>query len=207
MLRSLFLSLVLGCAFSSSVLALTGAELFQTKTCAACHGPQAQGNDLTGAPSLAGQDPAYIQRQLSNFRAGIRGYDKSGAHSMAMRPIAMTLTDQDISALASYLNKLPVAKFPRTLTASVAKGKELFATCAACHGERAEGNPVVNAPSLAILQDWYIFFQLDLFKNGGRGNHPKDQIGMVMPPLMQALQPQDLKDLSAYIYSLRSKSI
>ena len=42
--------------------------------CAACHGANGQGNQALGAPPLAGQDAAYLARQLNNFKAGRRGY-------------------------------------------------------------------------------------------------------------------------------------
>ena len=42
--------------------------------CAACHGAAGEGNQALGAPPLAGQDAAYLARQLHNFKAGRRGY-------------------------------------------------------------------------------------------------------------------------------------
>src|SRR5262249_15769886 len=63
--------------------------------CAACHGPQAQ---KLGAPSLHGQQAAYLERQLAAFDEGIRQNDIN----QQMRTIAVQLTSAEIYALAAY---------------------------------------------------------------------------------------------------------
>ncbi len=78
--------------------ALTGGDAANGKTlytpCIACHGADGSGNQaLFGAP-LANVSDWYLLTQLENFRAGIRG-SKSGDQSGAMmRPMALTLADE-----------------------------------------------------------------------------------------------------------------
>ena len=84
-----------------------------------------------------------------------------------------------------------------------AKGKTLYATCGACHGQNAEGMEALNAPKLAGQEEWYVVRQLQNFKNGVRGTNPKDTYGMQMAPMAQTLpNDQAMEDVAAYIKSL-----
>lgn len=83
------------------------------------------------------------------------------------------------------------------------RGKALFATCGACHGPNAEGMEALNAPRLAGQETWYTVRQLQNFKNGVRGNNPRDTYGMQMAPMAQILvDDQAMEDVAAYIQSL-----
>ena len=63
--------------------------------CAACHGP---GGYKIGAPPLAGQYTAYIERQLAAFAQDIRQNDIYEQ----MRAIARQLTPEEMKAVAEY---------------------------------------------------------------------------------------------------------
>ena len=83
------------------------------------------------------------------------------------------------------------------------RGKSLYATCGACHGQQAEGISAVKAPALRGLQTWYIIRQLQNFKQGIRGSNPKDTYGMQMAPIVQLLpDEQAMEDVAAYIQTL-----
>jgi cytochrome c553 len=83
------------------------------------------------------------------------------------------------------------------------RGKTLFATCGACHGQNAEGMEALNAPALAGQAEWYVIRQLQNFKGGIRGTNPKDTYGMQMAPMAQTLpDDQAIADVAAYIKSL-----
>ena len=71
--------------------------------CAACHGPKGAGNAAAGYARVGGQHAAYNALQLRAFRAGERS---KGASGQMMAAVAAKLTDQEIDALASYLNGL-----------------------------------------------------------------------------------------------------
>ncbi len=71
--------------------------------CIACHGPQGIGNPAAQYPLLAGQHAAYTEKTLKDYRSGER---KSVAGNNAMNEIAAKLTDDDIKALASYIQGL-----------------------------------------------------------------------------------------------------
>lgn len=83
------------------------------------------------------------------------------------------------------------------------RGKTLYATCGACHGANGEGLEALNAPRLAGQEEWYVVRQLENFKNGVRGNNPKDTYGMQMAPMAQTLvDAQSMQDVAAYIRTL-----
>lgn len=71
--------------------------------CAACHGPTGRGNPAANYPSIAGQYAVYTAKQLRDYASGTR---RSVGPSQAMRDIAQRLTEEDILALASYIQGL-----------------------------------------------------------------------------------------------------
>jgi cytochrome c oxidase subunit 2 len=82
-------------------------------------------------------------------------------------------------------------------------GKALFAPCAACHGQNAEGNPALKAPVLAGQEDWYLSRQLNYFKTGLRGADERDTFGLQMRPMAMILATdQAVEDVVAYIKTL-----
>jgi cytochrome c oxidase subunit 2 len=84
-----------------------------------------------------------------------------------------------------------------------AAGKALFATCAACHGAAGEGNKDLNAPAIAGQEKWYLVRQLQNFKSGVRGAHPKDATGSQMAPMAMTLATEaDVGNVAAYVSSL-----
>jgi cbb3-type cytochrome c oxidase subunit III len=71
--------------------------------CTGCHSPDGAGNAQAGFPRLGGQHADYISKQLTAFREGERSND---GDSMVMRSIAAKLSNQDIEALAQYIQGL-----------------------------------------------------------------------------------------------------
>jgi cytochrome c oxidase subunit 2 len=105
--------------------------------------------------------------------------------------------DQWLASQNTYDDTLALAKVDR------ANGQATYAMCAGCHGVQGEGNPALNSPQIAGLQDWYLTAQLEHFKQGIRGSSPSDTYGAQMVGLAAAL-PDDrtIRNLSAYINSL-----
>jgi cytochrome c553 len=68
--------------------------------CAACHGPDLKGTAV--APGLAARSPAYMFRQLYDFKSGAR----KGANSEAMKPAVENLGIDDMIALVAYTGSL-----------------------------------------------------------------------------------------------------
>ena len=73
--------------------------------CMACHGPAGEGNPLSGYPALAGQHAVYTAKMLTGFRAG-ENWGDTDAPSNIMNGSAAELTDEEIAAVASYIQGL-----------------------------------------------------------------------------------------------------
>jgi cytochrome c553 len=85
-------------------------------------------------------------------------------------------------------------------------GNELFAACATCHGAAGEGNPSIQAPSIAALPAWYVEAQLVKFRTGARGAHPDDLEGLRMRPMSRQLMNEaEVKAVAAYVAGLTFK--
>ena len=200
---------VLILAASGAATALAEADLERGKqffqVCVACHGANGEGNQLLNAPANAGQNVWYVMRQLRNFRAGIRGSDPKDLYGIQMRPMAMTLPDdQAVVDVAAYVGTLEAPTPPKTVEGDVEAGKKAFVTCMPCHGENGEGAKSLNAPRLSRQHDWYIVRQLNNFKSGVRGAHAKDIYGQQMRPMAQILATDEqVNDVAAYLSTLK----
>ena len=73
-----------------------------TPACIACHGPTGAGNPAAGYPSLAHQHALYTENRLKQYRAGEATYK----NSEIMNAVASRLTDEEIKAVASYIQGL-----------------------------------------------------------------------------------------------------
>jgi len=176
--------------------------------CASCHGSEGEGNQKLGAPRLAGQHAWYIERQLRNWRDGIRGTHSEDLYGIQMRPMAMTLVkDSDLKKVVSFIRTLRGKPSKSTIQGNSDSGKTSYATCIACHGLEGEGNKLLNAPKIAGLQDWYIARQLHSFKKGVRGSHEKDVYGMQMRPMAMALADDDtINNVALYVSTFKEKA-
>ena len=70
--------------------------------CAGCHGPTGRGNPPAAFPSIQGQQAAYVAIQLKAYKAGTRTTDPN----QMMRNMAAALSDEEIDAVASYVQGL-----------------------------------------------------------------------------------------------------
>ena len=190
---------------ASNVVAITKSPISEPlyAPCASCHGVDGEGNQKLGAPRLAQQHKWYLKRQLGNWRDGIRGTHSEDVYGMQMRPMAMTLLDEDsLNKVVDYISTLQGAVPKPTINGNLESGKNNYAACMACHGANGEGNVALNAPKISGLQDWYIERQLQSFKKGVRGTHKGDIYGMQMRPMAMSLKDaQSIKDLATYVAS------
>jgi cytochrome c oxidase subunit II len=182
--------------------ATAGKTLFAV--CAACHGAQGEGNPAMNSPKLAGQEAWYLTRQLQSFRQATRGAAAGDVYGAQMRPMAMQLKDDAALAdVVAYITTLPSKPVPVTVKGDAAAGKTAFTTCAACHGQKAEGMQQQNGPRLAGQEDWYLVRQLANFKKGLRGNDPKDTFGQQMRAMAGVVSSDKLvDDVVTYIGTL-----
>ena len=72
------------------------------QACISCHGPNGQGNYAAAIPMLSGQHSQYTYQQLKNFQASVRSND----YNKMMRNIVHRMTDEEMKAVASYIEGL-----------------------------------------------------------------------------------------------------
>ena len=72
--------------------------------CAGCHGPEAKGDGQF--PRLAGQLSEYVVNKLINWTKERGQNPEKPDTSAIMQPIAHSLTEPQINAVAAYLNHL-----------------------------------------------------------------------------------------------------
>jgi cytochrome c553 len=168
-------------------------------TCVACHG--ADGNSVNPEwPSLAGQHPQYIVKQLKAFKSGARKND-------LMTPMALPLSEQDMEDLAAYY----AAQSARGLEADKSKvelGQRLYRggnaktqtpACLACHGPNGSGNPTAMYPSIRGQHATYLVGQLNQYKKGDRNTDATK----AMNDIATRLSDEEMKAVASYMQGLR----
>lgn len=171
--------------------------------CTVCHGSQLKGNANIGAPRLSGLPQWYVERQLVNFKQGIRGSHVDDVHGMEMRPMVSALSVSELAAIASWVANTESPKPVPTLAANSSAGKVLYQNCVMCHGAQGEGNKTIGAPTLTGLNDWYLATQLNHFRLNVRGDQSADIYGQQMKAAsMMVTSEQDAANLAAYITQL-----
>jgi len=206
--QSMIGSLVL-CALVCSPLLGTGARAegsvqegaTKAAPCTACHGPSGNSSNPLW-PSLAGQHPLYVLRQLQAFKAGTRT-------DPVMSAMAAPLSDDDMQDLAAYF----AAQTPAGLEADpgkVSEGERLYrggdqkstiAACAACHGPSGHGNPAASFPSIRGQHASYVVAQLKAYRSG---NRKTDQAqNQMMRSVASGLSDSQIEAVASYIQGLR----
>jgi cytochrome c553 len=189
--------------------ATRGAALFAAR-CAGCHGAAAEGTiqekvTLAGGgvyPRLAGQDRAYLVRQLNSFVDGWRD-------SVEMLPMARSLSDQDRLDVAAHIEGLTPPYPPRQGAdpAVLARGKAIVelgvpdagvARCSGCHGHTGRGGGA-NFPYLAGQWPDYIEAQLEAWRAGSRRNSWRG----LMRPAAAGLTDAEITAVAAYLGDVR----
>ena len=72
------------------------------QACISCHGPNGHGNYAAAIPMLSGQHSQYTYQQLKNFQTSMRSND----YNKMMRNIVHRMTDEEMKAVASYIEGL-----------------------------------------------------------------------------------------------------
>ncbi len=77
--------------------------------CGTCHAVDGAGNQLMSSPGLRYASDWYLLSQLEKYRAGVRGANPGNPNAALMRPMAMTLPDdqalKDVVAHIMTLSK------------------------------------------------------------------------------------------------------
>lgn len=174
--------------------------------CMACHG--ADGNSPSGAfPSIAGQNAAYIVKQLQDYKSGKR------VNALMVGMVA-ALTPEDMQNLGAFYASQsikPQPPLPADMQALVEQGRVLYQTgraangtvpavaaCSACHGVAGFGNATAAYPALHAQHSVYTELMLKSFRDGTRNN----DANAVMRQAGHDLTDEDIRALAAYTASM-----
>ena len=175
--------------------------------CASCHGPNGNSTNPDW-PRLAGQSAVYIVQQLRLFRSGVR-------NNPVMRPLAMTLKDQDIDDLAVYYQaQTPVGleadpSYWKAGEAVYLRGDRTheLPACVACHGPVGRGNLAAGYPALRAQHSVYVMKQLNDYASGARYSGPNPAAaspnGIMMFTIAKRLTPEQIRDVASYVQGMR----
>lgn len=173
-----------------------GQEL--AASCASCHGDIGD-SETPAYPSLAGQLPTYLFKQLQDYADGSRD-------SPFMTGIAKGLSKQDMADLAAWFASQPSSseaagaadlKQAETL---VTRGdnERLLVPCEVCHGNDGEGQKL-DIPALAGQKAEYLSATLNAFKDGSRHNDVYGKMRLIAKTLTE----KEIEELGAYYQSLK----
>jgi len=87
---------------STAAMAADGAKLFAEKTCTACHGKDGKKTLMPDYPKIAGQNKAYIEKQMKDIKSGVR----ANGNSAAMKGVMEIVNDEEIKALAEFVSQM-----------------------------------------------------------------------------------------------------
>jgi cytochrome c553 len=179
---------------------MTAAQVdqFVQAQCAVCHG--ARGESTQGQfPQLAGQNVAYLRKQLEDFKAGRR-------QNEAMTPISQSLTEAQMVSLAEFFQKQLPQTHPSDDDLLNQVGRYVYErgniynkvpACLSCHSATGAGNQ--RLPRLASQHPRYIEHQLRLFRSKQRQNDTG-----AMAFVTEGLSELELVAVSAYIGGMKT---
>jgi cytochrome c oxidase cbb3-type subunit 3 len=162
-------------------------ERIYLNNCAQCHGSDARG--ARGFPSLAdnvwfwGGSPDNIRESIVAGRVAV------------MPPMGAAVgSADDVTDLAHYVLSLSNSAHD---SVRAVRGKDKFASCAACHGAEGKGNPALGARDLTSRGGWlYGQTVAGISETISKGR------GGVMPAFKGLLSDAQIHLVGAYVHSL-----
>ena len=190
--------------FATSGVALAGnAEAGKTKSaaCGGCHG--FDGNSpIATYPKLAGQNEAYITKQIKDFKAN------TTRQNALMMGMVAALSDEDAADIGAYFQSQSISQAATFDEAKAAAGREIYKggnlqtgvpACQACHGPTGAGTAGIGYPQLGGQYVDYTLAQLKAFKDGTRANDEKE----LMRSIVAKMSEEDMDAVANYIASLK----
>lgn len=166
------------------------------ENCALCHSLDGVSR-MAKFPKLAGQPAAYIEKQIWDFRKGLRTND-----NQQMRAMADLIAEEDIPIAAKYFQDLPPPPptpveegIDLTLVETIAlegNAPRRLPACLSCHA--ADKVATSGAARLEAQHADYIAKQLRDFKSGERSNDPDG----VMQGVAALLTETEMEALGAF---------
>ena len=159
-----------------------GAGKVKAAACAGCHGAEGVSNNLPG-PGLAGQNATYLVDAMKAYKAGAR-------NDPMMSAVIGTINDADAGNLAAYFASLKCQSTQAAPAAALARGREVAARCAACHGPDGQASNK-SWPNLAGQSKDYLVKSIAAYKSSARNNS-------MMSSIVKDLTESDAEAVATY---------
>ena len=195
-LKAAVAGLLLGLVANAQADLARAEEIVQGK-CFICHG--ANGESSSPAfPRLAGQNAAYVARQLGDYKSGKR-------KSSTMQPMVEDLAPADFASLGQYFAQQATIGHAVADADLAQMGRFIYqrgnpysgvASCTTCHGSDAHGTD--RLPRLAGQHAQYTENQLKQFNSRERNND-----NAVMHGIASKLTELELKAVASYLSGLK----
>lgn len=166
--------------------------------CTACHGTIGI-SETPAFPSLAGQLPTYLFKQLQD-------YADSSRDNPIMTGIAKGLSKRDMADLAAWFASQPAS--PAAYDSAKLKNAETLVTqgdnerllvpCEVCHGNDGKGQKL-DIPALAGQQADYLSATLNAFKDGSRHNDVYGKMRLIAKTLTE----KEIEELGVYYQDMK----
>ena len=202
-MKKLFLASLMFLFVTSGSAIAGNAEAGKTKSaaCGGCHG--VDGNSpVADFPKLAGQNEAYIVKQVKDFKAN------SARKNEIMFGMVAAVSDEDAADIGAYFQAQSISQAAPFDEAKAAAGRELYKggnlqtgipACQACHGPMGGGTAGIGYPQLGGQYVAYTLAQLKAFKDGTRINDDNE----LMRSIVEKLSDEDMDAVANYIASLK----
>lgn len=160
-------------------------------SCGGCHG--------TGGsfPSLEGQLPTYLYKQLQDYKDGHR-------NNPIMSGLASTLSEEDMVNLAAYYGQRPLAKpsspevAKKPILVTEGDSRRILPPCSVCHETNGTGQKL-DIPALVGQPETYLLQTLRDYKSGVRHN---DLYGR-MQSITQEMTDAEIAEVARYYAGMR----
>ena len=192
------------CLFAVSGAAIAGdaaAGKSKSAACGGCHG--FDGNSpIATYPKLAGQNEAYITKQVKDFKAN------DTRQNPIMLGMVAALSDADAADIGAYFQAQSIKEAASFDEKQAAAGREMFKggdlqagipACQACHGPTGAGTAGIGYPQIGGQYVEYTLAQLKAFKNGSRSNDDKK----LMRSIVEKMSEKEMVAVANYIASLK----
>ena len=173
----------------------------KSAACGGCHG--FDGNSpIPIYPKLAGQNEAYITKQLKDFRAN------TTRQNAIMMGMVAALSDTDMADIGAYFQAQSLKAAATFDESKIAAGREIYKggnlqtgipACQACHGPKGSGTAGIGYPQVGGQYVDYTLAQLNAFKNGSRANDDNS----LMRSIVAKMSDEDMIAVANYIGSLK----
>lgn len=176
---------------------LAKGEASFTAVCSSCHAEDGNSAIATN-PKLAQQHPAYLTKQLEEFKSGKRA-------NPIMAGFAAMLSDADMKNIAAWLNTKKAKPGFAKEKELVTLGERIYRggiadrqvpACAGCHSPSGAGIPA-QYPRLSGQHADYTQAQLVGFRDGLRQN------SLPMSQVAAKMNDREIKAVADYIAGLR----